>query len=71
MDSCGVADKRTTRLSGRMAKVAERDANVGERAKLEPTVVTAGTCIINLLLLVAGGKYDKDSTMAASPAGVV
>jgi hypothetical protein len=43
IDSCGVADRRTTRLSGRIAKVAERDANVGESAKLGPTVVTAGT----------------------------
>jgi hypothetical protein len=60
MDSCGVADKRTVILSGRMEKVVERDASVGDSAKLGPMVVAAGTWIINLLLLVAGGKYDSD-----------
>jgi hypothetical protein len=60
MDSCGVADKRTTILSGRIEKVVERDASVGESAKLGPTVVAVGTWIINLLLLVAGGKYDNE-----------
>jgi hypothetical protein len=71
MDSCGVADRSTTILSGMMEKVVQRDASVGESAKLGPTVVTAGTWIINLLLLVAGGRYDSDCAIAASPAGVV
>jgi hypothetical protein len=43
-----------------MEKVVERDASVGDSAKLGPMVVAAGTWIINLLLLVAGGKYDSD-----------